>query len=112
MSDSISQAIEAICNIVPPCPGDSRNDSMVRRLELLLQVATTMADAIPENGGIDVIDGAELTVKAHAAAERIDARTRPPRSRRPTSRQRSFQLPPGYNLPSFSETALEASGND
>jgi len=107
MNDPISQTIEALCLIVPPCPGDSRNDSMVRRLELLLQVATTMADAIPENGGIDVIDGAELTVKAHAAAERIDARTRPPRSRRPTSRQRSFQLPPGYNLPRCSEAAAE-----
>jgi hypothetical protein len=112
MSDSISQVIEAICEIVPARRGDNRNAALVRRLELLLQVATTMADAIPENGGIEVIDGAELTVKAHAAAERIDARTRPPRSRRPTSRQRSFQLPPGYNLPRYSETALEASGND
>jgi hypothetical protein len=103
MTDSISQVIEAICDIVPARRGDNHNAALVRRLELLLQVATTMADAIPENGGIDVIDGAELTVMAHAAAERIDARTRPPRSR-----QRSFQLPPGHNLPRCSEAALEA----
>jgi len=100
MTDPISQTIEAICDIVPPRRGDNHNAAMVRRLELLLQVVTTMADAIPENGGIDVIDGAELTVKAHAAAERIDARTRPPRSR-----QRLFQLPAGYSLPTFTETA-------
>lgn len=99
MTDSISQAIEAICDIVPARRGDSRNAALVRRLELLLQVATTMADTIPDNGGLSLADALELTNRARVAAARIEARAWPP------------EIPPpfqGFNLPRCTEAALEA----
>jgi hypothetical protein len=95
MNDPISQTIEALCLIVPPCPGDSRNDSMVRRLEVLIGAAEAIARAFPDNGELGEAQGLDLTVQARTLAHLVDTRTQ-------------WCLPPGYNLPSFSEAAAEA----
>ena len=104
MTDPISRAIDAICDIVPARRGDNRNDPLVRRLEVLIGAAAAIARAFPDNGEVSMADGLDLTVQARTLAYLVDTRTRPRRSR-----QRSFQLPPGYSLPSCSEAALEAS---
>jgi hypothetical protein len=96
MTDPISQAIEALCLIVPPCPGDSRNDSMVRRLEVLIGAAEAIARAFPDNGELGEAQGLDLTVQARTLAHLVDTRTQ-------------WCLPEGYNLPRCSEAALEAS---
>ena len=104
MTDPISQTIEALQAIVPNRPGDNRNDPLVRRLDVLISAAAAIARAFPDNRDVSMADGLDLTVQARTLAYLVDTRTRPRRSR-----QRSFQLPPGYSLPSCSEAALEAS---
>jgi hypothetical protein len=99
MSDSISQAIEAIYEIVPNRPGDNRNDPLVRRLEVLIGAAAAIARAFPDNRDVSMAAGLDLTVQARTLAHLVDTRTQ-------------WCLPPGYNLPRCSEAALEASGND
>jgi hypothetical protein len=94
--DPISQAIEAVEAIVPNRPGDSLNAPLVRRLDLLLQAATAIADAIPDNGGLSVADAVELTAQARAAAARIDAKT-----------WAALTAPQGFSLPRCSEVAAE-----
>jgi hypothetical protein len=95
MSDSISQTIEAICDIVPARRGDNHNDPLVRRLEVLIGAATAIAKAFPENRDVSMADGLDLTVQARTLAHVVDTRTQ-------------WCLPEGYNLPSFSEAAAEA----
>ena len=93
--DSISQTIEALCLIVPPQPGDSLNAPLVRRLEVLLQAAMAMADAIPDNGGLSLADALELTAQARATAARIDTKAWAAAAQ-------------GFSLPRCTEAALEA----
>jgi hypothetical protein len=99
MTDSISQAIEAIYEIVPNRPGDNRNDPLVRRLEVLIGAAAAIARAFPDNRDVSMAAGLDLTVQARTLAHLVDTRTQ-------------WCLPEGYSLPRYSETALEASGND
>ena len=94
-AEAISQTVDALETIVPSRPGDSLNAPLVRRLEVLLQAATAIADAIPDNGGLGLADAVELTAQARTAAALIDTRAWPP-------------LPQGCNLQRFSEAALEA----
>jgi hypothetical protein len=99
MTDPISQTVEALVAIVPNRPGDSPNAPLARRLEVLIGAAEAIARAFPDNGELGEAQGLDLTVQARTLAHVVDTRTR-------------LCLPEGYNLPRYSETALEASGND
>lgn len=98
MTDPISQTIEAICDIVPNRPGDSPNDPLARRLEVLIRAAEAIARAFPDNGDLGVAEGVDLTIQAHTLASMVSTRT-------------SWCLPDGHRLPSFSEAAAERHGN-
>ncbi len=95
MTDSISQAIEAICEIVPNRPGDSPNAPLARRLEVLIEAAAAIARAFPDNGELGETKGLDLTVQARTLAHLVDTRTQ-------------WCLPEGFNLPRCSEAAAEA----
>ena len=99
MTDPISQTVEALVAIVPNRPGDSPNAPLARRLEVLIGAAEAIARAFPDNGELGEAQGLDLTVQARTLAHLVDTRTQ-------------WCLPEGYNLPRYSETALEASGND
>ena len=94
-AEAISQTVDALETIVPNRPGDSLNAPLVRRLEVLLQAATAIADAIPDNGELSLADALELTAQARAAAARIDTKT-------------WAAAPQGFSLPRCTEAALEA----
>jgi hypothetical protein len=95
MTDPISQTVEALVAIVPNRPGDSPNAPLARRLEVLIGAAEAIARAFPDNGELGEAQGLDLTVQARTLAHLVDTRTQ-------------WCLPPGYNLPSFSEAAAEA----
>jgi hypothetical protein len=93
--DPISQTIEAICGIVPARPGDSPNDPLARRLEVLIGAAEAIARAFPDNGELGEAQGLDLTVQARTLAHLVDTRTQ-------------WCLPQGYSLPRCSEVAAES----
>ena len=98
MTDPISQTVKALEAIVPNRPGDTPNDPLVRRLEVLIGAAAAIAKAFPDNGELGVAEGVDLTIQAHTLASMVNTRT-------------SWCLPERYRLPSFSEAAAELHGN-
>lgn len=96
-----------LSGICPNRPGDTLNAPLVRRLHLLLQAARAIAAALPDNGGLVMAEAADITVQAYATADlvRIQATQHPPQA---TDLAGIIQLPAGYSLPTFTETATEA----
>lgn len=93
-----------LSGICPNRPGDTLNDPLVWRLHLLLQAARAIAAALPDNGGLGVAEAADLTLHAYATADHVRAKANQhlPST---TGRAGIIQLPAGYSLPTFTETA-------
>jgi len=102
--EQLDRLLETLNTICPSHPEDTPNAPLLRRLHLLFQAARAIAAALPDNGGLDVAEAADLTVAAYATADYVHATAKqhPPTT---TGLAGIVQFPAGYSLSTFTETA-------